>query len=59
LHIADSIELAGPVWASWAFSMEWYCRWLQPAIKSRWFPWASIDRFVVNTAYLSQVKLIY
>ncbi|KAH9941067.1 hypothetical protein B0H21DRAFT_753454 [Amylocystis lapponica] len=59
LHIADSIEAAGPVWASWAFPMERYCARLQPALRSRRFPDASMSRHVVATAQLQQVKLLY
>lgn len=56
LHIADGIDACGPVWAYWAFPMERYCGALQPAIKSRRYPFASLDRHVVATAQLSQVK---
>ncbi|KIY51358.1 hypothetical protein FISHEDRAFT_37513 [Fistulina hepatica ATCC 64428] len=59
LHIADSIELCGPVWCYWAFPMERYCCSLQPALRSRRFPWASLDRFVVEQAQLTQVKWLY
>ncbi|THH16136.1 hypothetical protein EW146_g4451 [Bondarzewia mesenterica] len=43
LHIADSIEACGPVWAYWAFPMERYCSLIRPAIKSRKHPFASLD----------------
>ncbi|KDQ52461.1 hypothetical protein JAAARDRAFT_138848 [Jaapia argillacea MUCL 33604] len=59
LHIADSIEASGPVWTSWAFPMERYCGHLQPAIKSRRFPYACIDRHVLHSARLVQIKLVY
>ncbi|KII93390.1 hypothetical protein PLICRDRAFT_69550, partial [Plicaturopsis crispa FD-325 SS-3] len=59
LHIADSIEFSGPMWASWAFPMERFCGLLQPAIRSRRFPWASIDEHVVATARLSHIKIKY
>lgn len=59
LHIADSITKAGPVWALWAFIMERYCGALQPAIRSRRFPYASLNRYVLNHARLTQIKLIY
>lgn len=59
LHIADSIAAAGPVWASWAFPMERYCGSLQPAIRSRRFPFASIARYVVDRARLTHIKLSY
>ncbi|OSD02646.1 hypothetical protein PYCCODRAFT_1367075 [Trametes coccinea BRFM310] len=59
LHIADSIIFSGPVWASWAFPMERYCGALQPAIRSRRFPYASLNRYVVDQARLAQIKLVY
>jgi hypothetical protein len=56
LHIADGIEEAGPVWAYWAFPMERFCGLLQPAIRSRRYPYPSMDTYVVATAQLSQLK---
>lgn len=57
LHLADSIEAAGPVWAYWAFPMERYCGMLQPAIRSRRFPYASINTHVIDDAMLAHIKL--
>ncbi|KAJ6521755.1 hypothetical protein B0H19DRAFT_1277057 [Mycena capillaripes] len=57
LHIADGIEAAGPVWAYWAFPMERFCGRLQPCIKSRRYPFASIDGHVVATAQLAVIKV--
>ena len=59
LHIADSIKTCGPVWCYWAFPMERYCNRLKPAIKSRRFPYAAIDRYVLEDAQLTQIKAIY
>ncbi|KAI0819220.1 hypothetical protein BC628DRAFT_1333506 [Trametes gibbosa] len=59
LHIADSIHLAGPVWASWAYPMERYCGLLGPSIRSRRHPYASLNRYVLNSARLNHIKLIY
>ena len=59
LHIADSIARSGPVWTSWAFPMERYCSALQPAITSRRFPFASINRFLVDQAQLQMIRLLY
>jgi hypothetical protein len=59
LHIADYIEAAGPVWCTWAFPMERFCGSLQPAIKSRRFPYASIDNYLVDSAHLMIIKLQY
>ncbi|GBE87125.1 hypothetical protein SCP_1003720 [Sparassis crispa] len=59
LHIADSIETASPVWACWSFPMEHFCGYLQPAIKSRHFPFASIDRYLIDSACLEHIKMLY
>ncbi|EIW62612.1 uncharacterized protein TRAVEDRAFT_115107 [Trametes versicolor FP-101664 SS1] len=59
LHIADSITQAGPVWAAWAFIMERYCGALQPAIRSRRYPYSSMNRYVLDHARLTQIKLMY
>jgi hypothetical protein len=59
LHIADSIRICRPVWCYWAFPMERYCNRLKPAIKSRRFPYASIDHFVLEDAQLTQIKAVY
>lgn len=39
--------------------MEHYCGMLKPAIRSRRFPFATLAHYVLDTARLSQVKLIY
>ena len=59
LHIADSIEATGPVWASWVFPMERFCGALQPAIASWQFPWSSINHRLLDQAQLSQIRLLY
>ncbi|KAI0686435.1 hypothetical protein C8T65DRAFT_567901 [Cerioporus squamosus] len=59
LHIADSILETGPVWTAWAFPMERYCGFLGPAIRSRRFPYASLNRFVLDKARLTHIKVIY
>jgi hypothetical protein len=59
LHIADSIEASGPMWAYWAFPMERYCGSLLPAIRSRRFPFPSIDRHVLEVAQLTQIKMYH
>jgi hypothetical protein len=57
LHIADSIKAIGPVWTTWAFPIERFCGSLLPAVKSRRFPYASLDRHVTEGAQLLQIKL--
>ncbi|KZT63405.1 hypothetical protein DAEQUDRAFT_680476, partial [Daedalea quercina L-15889] len=59
LHVADSILLSGPVWASWSFPMERYCGILRPAIRSRRFPFVALDNYVADTAQLAQLKVVY
>lgn len=59
LHIADSILETGPVWTAWAFPMERYCGALQPAIRSRRFPYSSLNRYVLDRARLTHIKVIY
>lgn len=59
LHIAESIRFSGPVWASWAFPMERYCGSLLPAIKNRRYPYACLDRHVLDKARLTHIKLLY
>lgn len=59
LHIADSIEAMGPVWCYWAFPIEQYCGKLQPSIQSRRFPYHSLDRFVLESAQLTQPQTLY
>jgi hypothetical protein len=59
LHIADSIKAVGPVWCYWTFPMERYCGTLKPAIRSRRFPYASLDRFITESAELTHIKVTY
>ncbi|KAJ7480049.1 hypothetical protein B0H11DRAFT_1725244 [Mycena galericulata] len=59
LHVADGIKFAGPVWCYWAFPMERFCGTIQPGIRSRRFPWASMDRYILEIAQLTQIKAIY
>ncbi|KAF7347089.1 hypothetical protein MVEN_01462900 [Mycena venus] len=59
LHIAAGIKFCGPVWCYWAFPMERYCGSIQPGIRSRRFPWASIDRYVLEIAQLTQIQTLY
>ncbi|KAI0634214.1 hypothetical protein C8Q77DRAFT_1055307 [Trametes polyzona] len=59
LHIADSIEACGPVWAYWAFPMERYCGSIQPAILNRRFPYSCINCYLVDRSRLMHIKVIY
>ena len=60
LHIADGIEAAGPVWATWAFVMERYCGYIKrSAVRSRKHPLASIDNRILEVAQLEIAKMKY
>ena len=39
--------------------MERYCGALQPAIRSRRYPYTSLDNYVVDRARLTHITLIY
>jgi hypothetical protein len=39
--------------------MERYCNRLKPAIRSRRFPYAALDRYVLEDAQLTQIKTFY
>ncbi|KAJ7752315.1 hypothetical protein B0H16DRAFT_1546550 [Mycena metata] len=59
LHIAPGIKFMGPVWCYWAFPTERFCGSIGPGIRSRRFPWASLDRHVFENAQLTQIKVVY
>ncbi|THU94653.1 hypothetical protein K435DRAFT_578834, partial [Dendrothele bispora CBS 962.96] len=59
LHIAQSIRDFGPPSCYWAFPMERYCGTLTPDIRSRRFPFRSLDRSVAEHALLTQIGLSY
>jgi hypothetical protein len=49
----------GPVWAYWAFPMERYCGDVIRNIRSRRFPYASINRYITSRAQLTHISLLY
>ncbi|EJD35525.1 hypothetical protein AURDEDRAFT_75228 [Auricularia subglabra TFB-10046 SS5] len=59
LHIADSIAAMGPVGCYWSFVMERFCSSLRPAIRSRKYPYTSIDNYSMDLARLRQIRLAY
>ena len=59
LHIAGSIKAIGPVWCYWAFPMERFCGSLQSAIRSRRYPYASLDRYITESSQLRQIANLY
>ena len=59
LHVADTIEVLGPVWAWWSFPIERECGFQQRSIMSRRFPYVNLDRSLVRQAQLDQIALLY
>ncbi|KAG8870580.1 hypothetical protein FRB98_001528 [Tulasnella sp. 332] len=59
LHIAQDIRNMGPMWTYWAFPMERFCGSLLPSIKSRKYPFTSLDHCIQDIAQLDQLKLLY
>jgi len=49
----------GPVWCYWAFPMERYCGRLSPHIRSKRHPYRSLDRYVAESAQLTQIGQLY
>ena len=49
----------GPVWAYWAFPMERYCGDVVRNIRSRRFPYASINKYITSRAQLTHITLLY
>jgi len=59
LHIAPTIRAMGPVWAYWAFPMEHHCGEILHNIRSQWFSYASINKYVTSQAQLTHITLLY
>ena len=59
LHVTDSIEVLGPVWAWWSFSIEQECGFQQQSIMSRRFPYVNLDQLLVRQTQLDQITLLY
>jgi len=59
LHIVLTIRAMGPVWAYWAFPMECHCGDILCNIRSQWFPYANINKYVTSCAQLTHITLIY
>ncbi|CCO34038.1 hypothetical protein BN14_08130 [Rhizoctonia solani AG-1 IB] len=53
LHIADDVLRCGPVWVTWSFSIERYCREIVGCAKSKVVPYAAINRHVLQMAQLA------
>lgn len=59
LHIADTIERIGPVWAWWSFPIERQCGRLQRHITNKRRPFANLDTYITLAAQLKTTQLIY
>lgn len=59
LHVADTIERIGPVWAWWSFPIERQCGRLQRYITSRRHPFANLDSHITLANQFKMAKLIY
>ena len=59
LHVADTIERIGPVWAWWSFPIERQCGRLQRHITDKHHPFANLDNYITLAAQFKNAKLIY
>lgn len=59
LHVADTIERIGPVWAWWSFPIERQCGRLQRHITSKRHPFVNLDNYITLAAQFKTTKLIY
>ena len=59
LHVAETIERIGPVWAWWSFPIERQCGHLQRHITSKRHPFANLDNYITLAAQFKTTKLIY
>ena len=59
LHVADTIERIGPVWAWWSFPIERQCGRLQRHITSKRRPFVNLDNYITLAAQFKIAKLIY
>lgn len=59
LHISHSIQETGPVWCYWAFPTERHVGRLSSSLSNHRFPFAALDRIVVEDAQLTQIGAIY
>ncbi|CAE6432374.1 unnamed protein product [Rhizoctonia solani] len=53
LHVPDDVLRCGPVWVSWSFSIERYCREVTSCARSKVLPWTAIAKFVLQMSQLS------
>lgn len=53
------MEQAGPLWGYWCWVMERYCSRLLRAVSSRKYPYASLNRRILETQSLLAIRNIY
>ncbi|KIO28971.1 hypothetical protein M407DRAFT_71182 [Tulasnella calospora MUT 4182] len=56
LHVVDLIEQSGPLWGYWCWVMERYCSRLLRAVSSRKYPYASLNRRILETQSLLAIR---
>ena len=59
LHVADTIERIGPVWAWWSFPIERQCGRLRRHIHDQRFPFTNLDNHIMLAAQLKTAMLVY
>ena len=59
LHIPYYMRKTGPLWASWAFVMEWFCGHLLPTVKNHTWPYEHLDNYVQQHTQMQIVSKIY
>ncbi|KAF8594035.1 hypothetical protein BDV93DRAFT_581255, partial [Ceratobasidium sp. AG-I] len=57
LHVADDVLRCGPVWVSWSFSIEQYCRDVTACARSKVVPFSAVKKHVLQMAQLSAVGM--
>ncbi|QRW02459.1 Transposase family Tnp2 protein [Ceratobasidium sp. AG-Ba] len=57
LHVADDVLLCGPVWTTWSYLTERYCREVIACARQRVVPSATIAKFVLQLSQLSAVAM--
>jgi hypothetical protein len=53
LHVADDVLRCGPVWVTWSFSIERYCREIVGCAKSKVVPYVAINRHILQMSQLA------
>ncbi|KAG9018790.1 hypothetical protein FRB90_009638 [Tulasnella sp. 427] len=59
LHVPDIIEHSGPMWAYWCWVMERFCGRLSRAVSSRKWPYASLNRRILEIGTLHSIRHMY